>query len=214
MQRPTRSYSGRRRWLGAFVLLLGLGIAGGHALAEADCGDVEPPKETKGKCPVGYKYSSKHKGCAKVSCGNGEVWSSGQHACIDGHSASLTDQDFYTEAVALADEGQYREALQMLANVKKQEQSRVLNMVGYATRKLGDVDKGLDYYQRALALDPNYLRAREYLGEGYLQKGDVAKAKEQLSEIADRCQASPCEEYGKLERAIVSYVTEGGSADW
>ena len=97
---------------------------------------------------------------------------------------------------------------------RKQEQSRVLNMVGYATRKLGDVDKGLDYYQRALALDPNYLRAREYLGEGYLQKGDVAKAKEQLSEIADRCTASPCEEYGKLEQAIVSYVTEGGSVEW
>jgi tetratricopeptide (TPR) repeat protein len=89
----------------------------------------------------------------------------------------------------------------------------VLNMVGYATRKLGDVDKDLDCYQRALALDPNYLWAREYLGEGYLQKGDVAKAKEQLMEIANRC-AGSCEEYGKLEQAIVTYVTEGGSADW
>ncbi|MGB0057245.1 MAG: hypothetical protein WBQ20_10930 [Methyloceanibacter sp.] len=86
-------------------------------------------------------------------------------------------------------------------------------MVGYTTRKLGDVDKGLDYYQRALALDPNYLRAREYLGEGYLQKGDVAKEKEQLTKISERC-AGPCEEYGKLEQAIVSYIAEGGSADW
>jgi hypothetical protein len=57
------------------------------------------------------------------------------------------------------------------------------------------------------------LRAREYLGEGYLQKGDVAKAKEQLTEIAERCTGS-CEAYGKLEQAIVSYLTEGGSADW
>jgi tetratricopeptide (TPR) repeat protein len=68
--------------------------------------------------------------------------------------------------VALADEGYFREALDLLSRIKKQEPSRVLNVVSYTTRKLGDVDKGLDYYQRALVLDPNYLRAREYLGEG------------------------------------------------
>ena len=209
----TRANAVRRAWLGAIVLLAGLGVLAGRALAAAECGDSEPPKATKGACPAGYKYSAKKKGCAKVSCGTGSVWSGEQHSCIDGHSAALTDQDFYTEAVALADEGHFTEALDLLSRIKKQEQSRVLNMVGYTTRKLGDVEKGLDYYQRALALDPNYLRAREYLGEGYLQKGDVAKAKEQLTEIANRC-AGSCEEYGKLEQAIVSYVTEGGSADW
>jgi hypothetical protein len=101
-----------------------------------------------------YKYSAKKKGCAKVSCGTGSVWSGEQHACIDGHSAALTDQDFYTEAVALADEGHFREALDLLTRIKKQEQSRVLNMVGYTTRKLGDVDKGLE-----LALDPSMTTA-------------------------------------------------------
>ena len=147
------------------ALLAGLGVLAGRTLADAECGDTEPPKA--GACPAGYKYIAKKKGCAKVSCGTGSVWSGEQHACIDGHSAALTDQDFYTEAVALADEGHFREALDLLTRIKKQEQSRVLNMVGYTTRKLGDVDRGLDYYQRALALDPNYLRAREYLGEGY-----------------------------------------------
>jgi tetratricopeptide (TPR) repeat protein len=130
-----------------------------------------------------------------------------------GHSAALTDQDFYDEARALVDEGQFTEALDVLHLIKKQEQPRVLNYIGYTTRKLGDVDKGLDYYHQALALDPNYLRAREYLGEGYLQKGDLANARDQLMEIAERC-GDACEEYGKLEKAIVTYVTEGGSADW
>ena len=181
-RKSARANAVRRAWLGAVVLLAGLGVLAGRALADAECGDTEPPKATKGACPAGYKYSAKKKGCA-------------------------------TEAVALADEGHFREALDLLTRIKKQEQSRVLNMVGYTTRKLGDVDKGLDYYQRALALDPNYLRAREYLGEGYLQKGDVAKAKEQLTAISERC-AGPCEEYGKLEQAIVSYIAEGGSADW
>ena len=195
------------------MLLLGLGVVGGHALADADCGDTEPPKATKGKCPAGHKFSAKTKACVKVSCGGGRVWQGTSQACIDGHSAALTDQDFYDEARALVDEGQYAAALDILHLIKKQEQPRVLNYIGYTTRKLGDVDKGLDYYHQALALDPNYLRAREYLGEGYLQKGDVASAREQLMEIADRC-GDACEEYGKLEKAIVTYVTEGGSADW
>lgn len=203
----------RSIWLGG-MLLLSLGIVGGHALADADCGDTEPPKATKGKCPAGHKYSAKTKACVKVSCGSGHVWSGSQLACIDGHSAALTDQDFYDEARALVDEGQYAAALDVLHLIKKQEQPRVLNYIGYTTRKLGDVDKGLDYYHQALALDPNYLRAREYLGEGYLQKGDVASAREQLMEIAERC-GDACEEYGKLEKAIVTYVTgETDTGSW
>jgi tetratricopeptide (TPR) repeat protein len=187
--------------------VLGLAAMGGRALADAECGDSEPPKASKGKCPAGHKFSAKAKACVKVSCGGGAVWSGALQACTNIHSASLVDQDFYSEARALADEGQHAQALSMLARIKWQEQPRVLNLVGYNTRKLGDIDKGLDYYHRALALDPNYLLAREYLGEGYLQKGDLAKAKEQLGEIGARCSESDCAEYGKLEKAIVSYVT-------
>jgi hypothetical protein len=153
-RKSARANAVRRAWLGAVVLLAGPGVLAGRALADAECGDTEPPKATKGACPAGYKYSAKKKGCAKVSCGTGGVWSGEQHACIDGHSAALTDQDFYTEAVALADEGHFREALDLLTRIKKQEQSRVLNMVGYTTRKLGDVDKGLE-----LALDPSMTTA-------------------------------------------------------
>jgi len=51
---------------------------------------IELPKATKGACPAGYKFSAKKKGCAKVSCGTGSVWSVEQHTCIDGHSAALT----------------------------------------------------------------------------------------------------------------------------
>jgi len=204
----------RSIWLDG-MLLLSLGIAGGHALADADCGDTEPPKASpKGKCPAGHKYSAKTEACVKVSCGGGRVWQGESQACIDAHSAALTDQDFYDEARALVDEGQYAASIDILHRIKKQEQPRVLNYIGYSTRKLGDVDKGLDYYHQALALDPNYLRAREYLGEGYLQKGDVASARDQLMEIAERC-GDACEEYAKLEKAIVTYVTgESDTASW
>ena len=74
-----------------------------------------------------------------------------------------------------------------MRRIKNQDEPRVLNHIGYATRKLGDVDKGIQYYKKALKLDPDYVAAREYLGEGYLQLGQVDKAREQLSEIAVRC---------------------------
>jgi len=211
--RPSRPpYSTRQLWLAATFLLLGLAVAGGRALADAECGDSEPPKATKGKCPAGHKYSAETKACVKVSCGGTNVWSNAQQACIDNRSAALVDQDFYSEARALADEGKFSDALAMLGRIKWQEQPRVLNLVGYNTRKLGDVDKGLDYYHRALDLDPNYLLAREYLGEGYLQKGDVEKAKEQLAEIGARCSGHDCQEYGKLEKAIIAHVSGDPSA--
>jgi tetratricopeptide (TPR) repeat protein len=148
-----------------------------------------------------------------VSCASGSVWSRGAQACIDGHSATLTDQDFYSEAHARSDDGRYAEALELLARIKKQTQPAVLNMVGYNTRKLGDLEKGIDYYHKALALDPNYVKAREYLGEGYLQKGDLSDAKAQLMEIANRCGTS-CEEYAKLEDAILIFVGDGKRLDW
>ena len=40
----------------------------------------------------------------------------------------------------------------------------------------------------------------------FLQKGDVAEAREQLMEIADSC-GGPCDDYKLLVKAIVEHVT-------
>ena len=89
----------------------------------------------------------------------------------------------------------------------------MLGSIGYSTRKLGDVDKGIGYYHQALAIDPGYTKVREYLGEAYLQKGDVERAKEQLTEIADRC-GGPCDDYELLVKAIAAHVTGEQTVDW
>jgi len=62
-------------------------------------------------------------------------------------------------------------------------------------------------------IDPNFTKARQYLGEAYLQKGHVAKAKEQLMEIADRC-GGPCDDYELLVKAIAAHVTGEPNLDW
>lgn len=42
------------------------------------------------------------------------------------------------------------------------------NIVGYTSRRLGDYDRSLDAYEKALALDPGYPQAIEYRAEAYL----------------------------------------------
>jgi tetratricopeptide (TPR) repeat protein len=164
-------------------------------------------------CPRGQRYSEKKRGCVRTSCGTGQVWSSGADACLDGNSAALTDEDPYLGAGDLVLEARYADALPLLFRIKDRNNPQVLNLIGYSTRKLGDVDKGIDYYHQALAIDPGYTKARQYLGEAYLLKDDVAKAKEQLMEIADRC-GGPCEDYELLVKAIAAHVTGEANTDW
>src|SRR5471030_2801976 len=81
------------------------------------------------------------------------------------------------------------------------QQADVYNLLGFTLRKTGDFKTSLTYYNKALELKPDHKAAREYLGELYVETGDLAKAKEQLSELARLCPAG-CEEREDLERAI------------
>ena len=66
------------------------------------------------------------------------------------------------------------------------------------------MDQALDAYQKALAIDPEHLGANEYLGELYLQTGDLAKAKERLETLDDVC-IFGCDEFDDLKQAIKAY---------
>jgi tetratricopeptide (TPR) repeat protein len=60
------------------------------------------------------------------------------------------------------------------------------NMVGYCSRKSGDLKRSFEAYEKCLLIQPEYAQAHEYLGEAYLMKGDLAKAKEQLLWLVSR----------------------------
>ena len=199
----------------ALAVLVGLVLAvpRAHAVEEMRQFNKDDTKTGRTKaCPKGERYSERKRDCVKTSCGTGQVWSSGVDACLDG-SASLTDEDLYLAAGDLVLEARYADALPLLFRIRDRNNPQVLNLIGYSTRKLGDVDKGIDYYHRALAIDPNYTKARQYLGEAYPLKDDVAKAKEQLMEIADRC-GGPCDDYELLVKAIAAHVTGEANTDW
>ncbi|HEU0018049.1 MAG TPA: tetratricopeptide repeat protein [Methyloceanibacter sp.] len=208
----------RMALFGAAALALGLALAVPPVFAVEEMREFNDGggKKKAGKaksCPKGTRFSERKRGCVKTSCASGQVWSSGTDACIDGSSASLSDEDLYLAAGEFVLEARYAEALPLLFRIKERATPQVLNLIGYATRKLGDIDKGIDYYHQALAVDPGYTKARQYLGEAYLLKDDVGKAKEQLDEIADRC-GGPCEDYKLLVAAIAAHVSGEPDVGW
>ena len=109
------------------------------------------------------------------------------------------------------EQGDFNAALEAL-NVLHQEDPDdpdVLNLLGYSYRKLGDVDSALRNYQAALNLDPKHKGANEYLGELYLETGQLSKAEERLA-VLDRACFFGCEQYTDLKEAIEAYKQDNG----
>ena len=112
----------------------------------------------------------------------------------------------YERAVELVEAADYEEALELLVTQNRNEPGNadVLNMLGFAHRKLGRVETAFDYYRDALAIEPRHLGANEYLGELYLETGELEKAQERLGELVAAC-PSGCEERDELSEAIAAY---------
>jgi tetratricopeptide (TPR) repeat protein len=94
---------------------------------------------------------------------------------------SPTAQDWYTSGYNASQAKKYDEAVAdfQKAIALKSDYADAYNMLGFCTRKLGDVSKAFNYYETALKLKPNFPEAREYYGEAYLQEGNLTKAVQQ-----------------------------------
>jgi tetratricopeptide (TPR) repeat protein len=124
-------------------------------------------------------------------------------SCVGAAKAGMPDVELFYAGYWLAKSGRYAEALGYLTLANKGDE-RVLTYIGFATRKLGDVDGALPFYGAALEKNPNYSVARAYLGEAWLSKGEPAKARDQLAEIERRCGKS-CAEYADLAGHVAAY---------
>jgi len=95
----------------------------------------------------------------------------------------------YFASVSLINNGQYQEAFNdlRLTSAAAGPHPDVTTYMGYTQRKLGNYDVAKSYYAMALEVDPNHRGANEYLGELYVETGEMEKAKLQLAKLEEIC---------------------------
>jgi tetratricopeptide (TPR) repeat protein len=144
-------------------------------------------------------------GAGGVVCYENYTFDPKKGVCVK--NSALNDWQLYDQGRLLALAGHYREALGSLQAVRNQNDAMVLTMIGYATRKLGDVNAGIAYYQRALSIEPDNVNTREYLGEGYVSLGRLDLAQGELDRIEKLC-GTECDQYIDLAAAMA------GETEW
>ena len=77
----------------------------------------------------------------------------------------------------------------------------VYNLMGFSLRKTGDYKQAYTFYRKALDFNPEHKGALEYLGELYVETGQVDKARENVVLLKKLCPGG-CEELAHLEHAI------------
>jgi len=79
----------------------------------------------------------------------------------------------------------------------------VYNLMGFSLRKTGDYKQAYTFYRKALDFNPEHKGALEYLGELYVETGQLDKAKENVVLLKKLCPGG-CEELEDLEKAVAA----------
>lgn len=113
---------------------------------------------------------------------------------------------FYDDMERLIEAGKYEKAIEALneALTEDPEDAEVLNLIAYSHRLLKRYEIALNYYLKALEIEPDHRGANEYLGELYLHLGQLDKALERRDVLDDDC-FFRCKELKALEEAIEEY---------
>lgn len=158
------------------------------AVASANSEDSKPP--SKPKCESGFVYDKKTKKCVSST----------------GHS--LDTDAIYSEVRALAYDGRYEDAQELLAQMPVGD-DRTLTYQGFTNRKMGRSDLAMRFYAQALERNPANILARAYMGQGFVADGNMAGALEQLRAIRI---------YGGTgtwaEASLRTAIATGRSIDW
>jgi Flp pilus assembly protein TadD len=112
----------------------------------------------------------------------------------------------------LIDADKYEMAISELTEAlgESPDDADLLNLLAYSQRKLMRFDEALVNYQKALKIEPEHRGANEYLGELYLQLGQLDDAQERLKVLDDVCFFG-CEEFDELEEEIKIYRSKNSS---
>ena len=120
------------------------------------------------------------------SCEGVQVWDEKTKTCVDPKDSALDADTLYDAVRELAYAGRIPDAQGVLAAMPNQQDDRVLTYWGFTHRKLGHRELASQYYERAIASDPDNLLARSYMGQGFVEEGKLGLALTQWKEIRKR----------------------------
>jgi Flp pilus assembly protein TadD len=135
------------------------------------------------------------------------VAAAGGAAGVDGYDDENVVRDPSYVAARQAIRGrQYGDAIRLLgeALARDPRDADTHNLLAFAYRNAGDLDRAFQHYREALRLDPHHPGAHEYIGEAYLMAGDLASAEQHLAVLNRLCRAR-CDERDDLQAAIDRY---------
>jgi hypothetical protein len=126
-------------------------------------------------------------------------------AFTDGPAWAPLDPDFAAGKQALA-AGDWNGAIKALgsAALRDSRNADIQNYLGYAHRRLRQLEPAVRHYRLALTLNPRHRSAHEHLGEAHLVVGNLSQAEDHLAALERIC-LIPCEEYDDLKRVITEY---------
>lgn len=121
----------------------------------------------------------------------------------DTEASEPSVRDNYRSAVRAVEAKNFRKAISLLNKVidEKPRHPDALNYLGFSHRKLGDYARGVTYYKKALSLEADHKGANEYLGQAYVELGNMVGAEKQLTTLKSIC-GTRCDEYKSLKAAI------------
>ena len=114
--------------------------------------------------------------------------------------------NYYYKAVKLINKKSYEAAIDNLLKAEKtnKKDADIYNYLGFSYRKMGNLDKAAQYYDKALKISPKHKGALEYQGEMFLTQGNLKKAEANLKKLKKICFLG-CKEEKMLKESIMKY---------
>ncbi|MEM9967103.1 MAG: tetratricopeptide repeat protein [Pseudomonadota bacterium] len=119
---------------------------------------------------------------SKPKCKIGQVYDKNSKTCVSSSNSGLDADALYENLRELAHAERYEDAKLVIAQMPEND-DRALTYLGFINRKMGDFDKAMVYYERALEVNPANILARSYMGQGFITQDKLPEAIEQLRAI-------------------------------
>lgn len=119
---------------------------------------------------------------SKPKCETGQIYDKKTKSCVAAEESNLDVDSLYDNLRELAYAGRYADAQVVLAQMPAHD-DRTLTYKGFTSRKMGNVDAAMTFYNEALRVNPANVLARSYMGQALVEQGEMAQALTQLHEI-------------------------------